>query len=171
MKNKAAVVVLFSLLLLFVVFKGSGWKSHRHALVHEWAPSTINISLPIASNAQKNGSLLRSDNIILYETPPSQKQVLLKIKRLREIKDFNVNGWFITFKPTLINVDPDRIQIVFRAIAERPGKARYSYRVSESQGDSESMTVITVEHPVLMSACADGSESNAGYCADRSYPR
>jgi hypothetical protein len=147
MKSRAIIVVLFSLLFLSV---------DGHATTR---------------GARKDGSLLRPNNEILHTTPPSEKQIALEIARLREIKDFKINGWSVTFSFIQMNLELDKPQTVFRAIAERTGSARYSYRVSESRGDSADTIVLTVEQPVIMNACADGAESHGGYCDDGSSPR
>lgn len=160
MKSGATIVVLFSLFLLSV---------DGHATTRGWKFGDVSLSLPTAHNTRKDGSLLRSNNEILCKTPPSQEQVALKIERLHEIKNFSINGWLVVFLP--IRIDLNKMQIVFRALAERTGNARYSYRVSESQGASADIVIITVEQPVLLNACADGTESNDGYCDDGSSPR
>jgi hypothetical protein len=138
MKSRAIIVVLFSLLFLSV---------DGHATTR---------------GARKDGSLLRPNNEILHTTPPSEKQIALEIARLREIKDFKINGWSVTFSFIQMNLELDKPQTVFRAIA---------YRVSESRGDSADTIVLTVEQPVIMNACADGAESHGGYCDDGSSPR
>jgi len=166
MKVKDGMIVtgLFVLLLLSVALEDGGRKFRRHTTAREWTLS--NISLPIGIRP-----IPRSGDEVLIKTPPSQKQIALKIARLPKIQSFTMNGWLVTFMITRINLRSDKTEIVFRAIAEQTGSARYSYRVSESEGDSADSVVITVDPPVPASICADSTESNGGYCRDGSIPK
>ena len=175
MKDRMVAVALFALTLLFftVAFpphRDGKREMDQYAVVaHPWAFN--NISLPRIGRPHKDESISHPSDVISYELPPSERQVLSAIGGMHEMRDFSLNGWLITFAVVSLESSPDETKGVYRAIAERPGKTRYAYRISQAQTRSPAAFLIVVEPPLPIGTCADGTEPNGGYCDDRSNPR
>jgi hypothetical protein len=174
MKDRVIAVYLFALTLLLLIVhfphhEGGKWEMDQCVVVH--ARALNNISLPNISRPHKNDSFSHPGDEASHELPPSEMEVLSAIGAMQEMRDFELKGWVLTFAVVSIETSPDEIKGVYRAVAERPGKTRYAYRISQAQTRSPAAFLIVVEAPLPIATCADGTEPTSNHCDDGSNPK
>jgi hypothetical protein len=175
MKDRVVAVVLFALTLLFFAIafphhRDGKWEMEQHVVVaHLWAFN--NISLPRIGRSHKDEPFSHPSDEISYKLPPSEMQVLSMIGSMHEMRDFSLDGWSITFAVVSLESGPDETKGVYRAIAGRPGRTRYAYRISQAQTRSPAVFLIVVEPPLPIGTCANGTEPIDDHCNDGSNPK